>query len=299
MTAAPPGADLWRRRADRAAELARSTPAAREMLDFYIELLDLQEPLFYHPEAKRLADACEGRGRVGPARTQDLGLRDLDVAGLTEDVLAFVDDVGRVGTADLRAFTAGLSEDRAVAIVTGFLRGDAEQRVHATPPERFVAQAFLEPFALRLEAAATPAERPSNKGAPTPSTGRGATTAPGAPLCPLCGEPPQMAVIRDDAERPGALEVHCPLCTWAQALPRLTCANCRQDDTELLRQHTAEPWSHVTLQTCAACGRYMKIFDLRVNGRAVPTVDDIASTELDLWARAQGWTRVRGHLLDP
>ncbi len=41
----------------------------------------------------------------------------------------------------------------------------------------------------------------------------------------------------------------------------------------------------------------MKSVDLRVDGLAVPVVDDLGSVELDLWAQQQGLEKLQRNLL--
>ncbi len=46
------------------------------------------------------------------------------------------------------------------------------------------------------------------------------------------------------------------------------------------------------LVECEACGVYWKEIDLRRDGRAVPEVDEIATPELDVWARERSLQKV-------
>jgi FdhE protein len=51
------------------------------------------------------------------------------------------------------------------------------------------------------------------------------------------------------------------------------------------------------VDACDSCRRYVKTIDLTRDGTAVPIVDDIATLTLDLWARGQGYERLRPNLL--
>jgi formate dehydrogenase maturation protein FdhE len=55
---------------------------------------------------------------------------------------------------------------------------------------------------------------------------------------------------------------------------------------------------HVRLEECRSCSRYIKSFDRRADGSAVPVVDDLATIELDLWAREHGLKRLRANVLE-
>jgi FdhE protein len=49
---------------------------------------------------------------------------------------------------------------------------------------------------------------------------------------------------------------------------------------------------HVRLEECGTCRRYLKTVDLRRRGDAVPVVEELATIELDLWAREKGLTKL-------
>jgi len=278
------GAATWRLRIDRSTVLAETAAPARELLRFYVDLLDLQEPLFYIPAAAAWLDQIP--------RAQ---LRDLPVDSVAEDLARFLDDLGRIGTERIQTFTTGLASGDALDLVISFLRAAPEERGNLGGPASFVARSFLEPFAVRLAAAHEHESTPEAGSLPVNAD----SLAPVVRACPFCEEPPLLTVIGADADRPGAQQAQCPLCSTAWVYPRLTCTACGTSTPDHLRQHNTDTWPHITLQSCESCRHYAKIVDLRVEGRAVPVVDDIASTELDLWARDQGWSRVRGHLLDP
>jgi formate dehydrogenase maturation protein FdhE len=60
--------------------------------------------------------------------------------------------------------------------------------------------------------------------------------------------------------------------------------------------HSAEAVPHVRVDECATCRRYLKTVDLRRRGDAVPLVEDLATPELDLWAREQGLAKGQANL---
>lgn len=269
MTATP-GAHVWRARIDRATRLAEDGAAAEELLRFYVKLLDVQEWLFYHPAAAR-----------APAPTR---LRDFPWDGLLDAAPDFLSEVAAFGPSALRDAAGALDADALLARVEDLL---APSPSAMDARDRFLAAAFVQPVAVRIAAATIPT-LPAG-GSPPPHERR----------CRLCDQPAHLASVRDDARRPGALSAECLLCASSWEVPRVTCLACGETDSEALRSHTADAWPHVHVQSCDTCGAYGKMVDLRENGLAVPAVDDVASTEVDLWARAQGWTRPVGHLFGP
>ena len=53
---------------------------------------------------------------------------------------------------------------------------------------------------------------------------------------------------------------------------------------------------HVRLDECLSCRRYIKTVDLRRRGDAVPIVDELATVELDLWAKEKGLLKVQANV---
>lgn len=109
--------------------------------------------------------------------------------------------------------------------------------------------------------------------------------------CACCGSPPGLASLRrDDGQR----TLYCPLCGAHRRFVRLACPYCGHRDRAgltFLRGGADDPhW----LETCAACGAYIKTVDLRKlpAGRPlVPLVEDTATLHLDLLAEREGCRR--------
>jgi formate dehydrogenase maturation protein FdhE len=55
--------------------------------------------------------------------------------------------------------------------------------------------------------------------------------------------------------------------------------------------------AHVRLDVCDTCRTYLKGIDLAKTGLAVPVVDELATTPLDLWAREHGYVKLQINLL--
>ena len=72
---------------------------------------------------------------------------------------------------------------------------------------------------------------------------------------------------------------------------------CREEQADQLQYHETEAWPHVRIEECQACHTYIKAVDLRINGLAVPLVDELASVELDLWAREQEMVKLQKNVL--
>lgn len=119
--------------------------------------------------------------------------------------------------------------------------------------------------------------------------------AGGANLCPYCGEPPLVAILRPEGDG-GKRSLMCGRCLTEWEFRRLLCPNCREEDKEKLPVYTAEEFPHIRVEGCDTCGRYLKAIDLTKNGLAIPEVDEMASLSLDVWAAEQGYTKLRANL---
>jgi FdhE protein len=145
------------------------------------------------------------------------------------------------------------------------------------PAERFVIESLLQAFAEHLV--------------------KGEVRAGSAPMrCPRCAALPLVAVLREEGHG-GRRSLLCALCLHEWECLRIVCPACGEQDFDKLPVYTAGQFAHVRIDACDRCRHYIKTVDLTRDGLAVPCVDDIASVSLDLWAREQGYTRIRANVL--
>lgn len=298
MTARAVRLSNWDERIARARALADSRPAAGEVLAFYAALAGFQKSLV---DADELAPA-EIRGPssspasfLGPIELERAlnaiprFLEWLPTAG-PEPLIESMDtvrDFSRDEWADLagsfsdtatRGSSLG-STDR-VAVTEGVRQGFSPASID-DPLTLFVLEAVLQPFAERLA---------RQRSVRSPLEGR-------APLhCPRCGAPPVVAVLREEGHSAKRFLL-CALCLTEWQCLRILCPACGEQAFERLPIFTAEQFTHVRVDACDRCRRYVKTIDLSKDGLAVPCVDDIASVSLDLWAREQEYTRLKRNVL--
>lgn len=197
------------------------------------------------------------------------GLRDpLNLARLG-DFGAFVKLVERTGPPRLAASAPDL---RPEVLLPAFWQSADGLSDH----EIFYARAFLQPYAEYL-ASDSPIQS-------------------GEPLCPACGRRPQLAILREEGH--GAKRsLLCSLCSTEWDYLRVICASCSEERFEQLPVYTAPEFEHVRVEACDSCKTYIKSIDLTKNGLAIPIVDELATTPLDLWAAEQGYTKLELNLL--
>ena len=268
----------WRVRRTRAVHLLGQTPHAEEILTFYVELTGAQESL---------ADRVPVSDWSALVRSPEGEFPRLRMEGLPLDGLAlpfrdFLSSLAGFGTETIKdGAQALLSQDddrRLEPLRAAFSTwGKAEETVDDF---YFYARAFLEPVITAIAQA--------NSSEPTDWTQN---------FCFACGGPPQVAVIRDLPDALGSRSLVCSMCATEWRFRRLTCPHCGETEADKLPVHTAESITHVRVDACSTCSRYIKTVDLRKRGDAVPLVDELAAVELDIWAQEQGLTKLRANVL--
>jgi formate dehydrogenase accessory protein FdhE len=113
--------------------------------------------------------------------------------------------------------------------------------------------------------------------------------------CPICDGAPVVGVLREKGH--GARRrLVCGLCFTEWDYLRVVCVKCGEQRFEALPVFSAEQFTHARIDACDTCRSYLKTIDATKDGRVIPVVDDLATIALDLWARKQGYTRVRASL---
>jgi formate dehydrogenase accessory protein FdhE len=281
----PSEGSVWSSRRARALALVHRAPHAAEILTFYVGLLELQERVA--GEAQALADAW-----VGPdgsdGETALLHPERLPVGPLLTSFTDFLGGLREIGTRPLAqacAHVLSTEEPRRRALLGGALSRHPEYSSPGDPvaPDTFLLRVFLEPIAAAL--ASVHLHR-------FPEL----TTAESR-RCPACRARPAVTVLGDRPDALGSRRMGCARCATEWRSSRRICPACGETHADRLVVHTTEAHPHVRVDECSSCQRYIKSFDLRKDGSAVAVVDDIATIELDLWARDRGLTRIGSGVL--
>jgi FdhE protein len=266
-----PGARA-RQRVARAEELAAATPAAAELLTFSARLIAEQRRLYAAHTSRdvpprhgdTLAEAVD-RAAGGAAVRVLLRWR----PSAAPDALArAASDLGLLAAGEWRARLDAFVDRRGAAVDESC--------------EGFVLDASLQPFAEACALRAASADRRA--------------TEPAAAHCPFCGDRPALAVLRE-AGHGARRSLLCGLCQTEWPALRIGCAGCGEARFDQLPVFSADAFDAARIDACESCHGYLKTIDFTRNGRAVPIVDDLATLALDLWAREQGYRRLRPHLL--
>jgi FdhE protein len=259
-------------RGKRAAELAERYDFAREPLALYAAVAEAQGWVFERARADRPNVDTVAAYVVRAA------LPDVMSAVMT------------AGTETLReAVLLRFHEGDLERMVTSWLRGDAQDGTDV-----FLARAATAPVLEALPEVA--------RALPIADSSRGENPLqpPQARICPACGGPPQVSVFVDSGEAlvTGQRRLVCARCANEWVYPRMTCVACGEtESSKLVVFADPQQLPHLRIDACERCKRYIVSVDSRLEGHAVPVVDEIAAIPLDIAAAERGFTKVTPNLM--
>jgi formate dehydrogenase accessory protein FdhE len=266
-------ANHWDAAIVRAEALAATDTASGALLTFLTALLRAQRRIY-----TRIQTASVPR----TAATGLSGALATDLPLLHSSIGPLLDVVATQGPEPLarEATELRLADRRVIdAMLLDYWRAPSD--------DQFFAKALLHPYARMLADARI---RPVDRDQIQPDQ-----------RCPFCGGRPQLAIVRGGGPEAdgGHRELQCATCLTGWPFRRLLCPNCGEEDERRLGKfHAADsPYPHVRVEICATCDHYLKAIDLAAFGLAVPIVDEIAASSLDVWAREQGLTKIERNLV--
>ena len=258
-------------RRKRAAELAQRYDFAREALALYGAVAEAQQRVFE-------------RARADRPDVDDLAAYVVRVA-LPEVMGAVMGS----GTETLReAVLLRFHEGDLGHLITSWLSGGSQDGTDV-----FLARAATAPV---LEAIPDLSQGENPLQPPDPSQGEN----PQARVCPACGGAPQVSVFVDSGEAlvTGQRRLVCARCANEWVYPRMTCVACGETEgSKLVVLADPEQLPHLRVDACERCKRYIISVDARLEGNAVPVVDEIAALPLDMTAVERGFTKVAPNLM--
>jgi len=281
----------WDQRLERARELAKIHPFSAEILSFYCKLTAFQKASYLQFQSAGGSQDQRHGSRPPPLDAVDLGL-------LLTRWSPFLSLIACEAPASLAEFVRGSSSrgpSSAIALVSSVWpdpppatkigdRQSSQEDPSVQPPEddpceRFCAHAFLQPYAEFL------ADRAD---VPAPLFRR--------PVCPYCGSPPLVGVLRPEGD--GAKRsLVCSFCRTEWDYLRIACPGCEETREEKLCVYSTPAFAGVRVEACDACLAYIKTIDLTLNGLAIPEVDELAAVPLTLWADEKGYRKVAWNVI--
>jgi FdhE protein len=259
--------ETWRRRVQRAQDLAAGDHPSKSLLAFYATLLDAQAAL---------SDGLRARFRRPPSGAigDDLPIFHLELPLVLQTVVHAAPEP--LADEARQLLDAGI--DRLDRLLVAFWQ---------TPSDRqFFAKAMVQPYAQWLaETGVAPIGRP---------------VARADNRCPFCGGAPQLSLLRgsgDPALQGGSRALQCSTCLTTWPFRRILCAYCGEEDERKLEYFESPAFDHIRVEACDTCKRYLKGIDLTRLGLAVPLVDEVAGAPLDAWACDRGYTKIELNLV--
>jgi FdhE protein len=258
--------DRWDARIARARHLAAEHLAASDLLTFYADLAGFQEQTIRGLENREV-------GR-------------LQAETVIAAVPALLSLLSRQAPPRLAAAAAHMSEVEAAAwqsLIERYWSADAHDVPDADEAMLFVVEVLLQPFAEAeaMVRGADDAARDSSRH---------------AARCPACSGRPVVSVLREEGQS-ARRSLVCGLCFTEWPWPRIVCPACGEDVFDKLPVYRSDAFAGARIDACDSCHKYLKTIDLSKDALAVPVVDELATVALDLWAREQGYTKLRPNLL--
>ena len=254
----------WPRRIDRARNLAAQNPSSRQLLDFYLHILEFQKGVY---------ERIQPRSEPGPAGGSGFW-RSIDLEAAVGHFPALLARVEKEGPPFLAQEAARLRTATRQQLLQMLADGMAEE-AKRDKAHTFFCRALLEPYAESL----------------SHSTEARIAVVVGKE-CPICGGIPQLAVIYPEGDG-GKRFLLCSFCQWEWEFRRIWCPACGEENNEKLPRYSAEGIPAVRVEACDLCKRYLKSVDLTIDGLAVPVVDEVATAALDVWATEHGYQKLQ------
>ena len=266
------------------------------MLEFYGRVLEIQEPIYVKSKASSIFDSIRSSSNSSKCY---IALDQFPIENCLDSFQKFLLDVQPILTEILTPVGARMirSSSSRKEVITLFSHGQSldtiANELDSDPRQvEFFPRAFLQPMIEAL------VEKFMWDSSPSVNFVVGNIDREGhSRLCPYCGRKPVLGILEDEPEKKGGQKLYCSLCAGSWVFPRLTCSACGESKAEQLEYHVSEVWPHVRIDECKSCHTYIKVIDMRTNGHAVPVVDEIASVDLDLWARDRGLLKYESNLL--
>lgn len=256
----------WDALVRRVENLASDSPATKEILTFYGELLKTQRDIEGWLRSRRdwLPSGCLSE----------------DLPVLRDCLPMLLQKVATHGPAPLAQEAQGLLTASIEVIDETLLT-----YWHLPSDTQFFAKAFLQPYARWL---ADSGGKPIDK-----------SFIPQEHRCPFCGGMPQVSFLQitEAQSESGNRQLICAACLTNWAFRRVVCAYCGEERPFKLGYFHTKEYDHVRVEACDTCRHYIKGVDLTRFGLAVPLVDEVASAALDVWAQEHGYTKIELNLI--
>lgn len=278
----------WEQNIRRAGDLAERYPFVQESLHFYQRLVRFQEAMQESVRERIEAVDPAGTADVFPLRRFFPDHQDLLLPKFPE-LLDLIRQIGPPALASVASTLRSSPAEHWQALLDDYWHQDpAEPRDEEEAGALdFFPKAFLQPYAALLASQVRGDGEEAQADEPV---------AEGLGVCPLCGARAQVSVLRPEGHG-AARSLVCSLCATTWRFKRVRCPACGEEEFERLAYHHTAEFPHVRISACETCRIYIKDVDLSKEALAVPVVDEIATTPLDLVAAERGYRKFELNLI--
>ena len=249
---------FWNKHIERADYLAAEASGSKELLTFYAQLLRAQAEIY---------ESFRSRKNWLPS-----GDLETDLPVIRSSMMVLLDTVALHGPKSLTAEPETIAEE-----LLDYWRSPSDTQ--------FFAKSILQPYVRWL--------------AETRTAPVGRELAGGERMCPFCGGRPQLSFLqsKESTAESGNRDLLCSTCLSSWQFRRVVCADCGEERPAKLCYFHSPEFDHIRIEACDSCKHYLKGIDLTRLGLAVPLVDEIYGSPLDLWAREHGYTKIELNLV--
>src|SRR5579863_2128469 len=227
MTASP-----WKRRIQRAQELAGEHDFAAEILGFYVHVAGFQEDLYSRLSAALPQPISATNSELSREELSELGSR-------FESFLSLAEGQGPQALAQVSREVRVRGQE----FWAELLRGSWSE-LSSSDAQSLLALVFLQPYAELLRSRASIRPKQSAYA-----------------LCPFCNRKPGFGVMRQMGDG-GARSMVCSFCLAEWEFRRLVCPGCGEEDDQKLPVFTASEFDYIRVECCDTCKTYVKTVEL-------------------------------------
>jgi FdhE protein len=248
----------WDLRIERAGELSQKHPVMSDLLMFYAHVARFQKSVYE---------------KIGHEQDHSMTV----LLPFCAPLLSLMEQAGSTSLKQAAEAMARISTEDWRELLSSVWQHEPEA-AEVAPEFLLFAKILLQPYAEFLAHTSTPpAENILSA------------------VCPFCGAKPQVAVMRPEGDG-GKRSLICSVCATEWNFRRLVCPGCGEEKKENLPVFIAEGIDYVRIDACDTCKTYIKSIDMTKDGRAVPVVDELATTSLNLWAQEKNYQKVEPNL---
>ncbi|MBI1748773.1 MAG: formate dehydrogenase accessory protein FdhE [Acidobacteria bacterium] len=262
---------VWDQRIVRASHLLSAHGAHEKALRFCITVLQFQKNLYLHIGSKAFAKVLTHPAHYTLSERLELRL----LLPWFPSYLTMLSASAPAPLASMARQILSRSRESWESLLVSYWKAAEANGSTVESSFQIIARGFLQPYAEFLMAQSRHRDELSETDS----------------FCPKCRHRPQLAMIREVGEDL-RFSLLCSLCAAVWDHSAMICPNCGPQAAAQMVYETDPYADYLSAQGCAACSVYFKIVDLVKEPAAVPSVDELAFSTLDLTMAHMGFRKI-------